>query len=197
MEKDTHTDYPVLDVIRRRWSPFAFDPDRDVPPDVLHSLLEAARWAPSARNAQPWRFLVLDRSVPEARAKADSCLSEGNAWAKRAPLLLLAVARTSFEGSTEVNQWARYDTGAAILSVILQATSLGLCARQIGAYDQEKAADLLGIPEGFKPATMTAIGYYGATEHLTETQRDTETRPRQRLPVKLLTFAGTWGTPFA
>src|SRR3990170_3182754 len=101
----THIDYQVIDVIARRWSPFAFDPERDVPESSVRSMLEAARWAPSARNEQPWRFLVIDRSSADARAKIESCLSEGNAWAKRAPLFLMAVAKTDYSANPEPNPW--------------------------------------------------------------------------------------------
>ena len=193
----TRVDYQVIDVIARRWSPFAFDPERDVPESSVRSMLEAARWAPSARNEQPWRFLVIDRSAADARAKIESCLSEGNAWAKRAPLFLMAVAKTDYSANPEPNPWHRYDVGAAVLSAILQATAMGLSARQIGAYDKPKAAGLLGIPAGFEPATLVAIGYFGGVENVTEAQREHDvSAPRLRRPQSEFAFKGVWGNTF-
>jgi|TARA_B100000315_G_scaffold230609_1_gene241198 nitroreductase len=197
MKKPAPSDYDVLDVIRDRWSPHAFDPDREVPEKVVRSLLEAIRWSPSARNEQPWRILVLDSSVPEAKAHMESCLNEGNVWAKRAPLFLLAIAKTLYTETREPNLWCRYDVGAAVLSAVLQATSMGLVARQIGGFDRVEAQRLLEIPEGFEPATLLPVGYFGGLENLTDEQvAHDKVEPRMRRTQDEFVFCGKWGSPY-
>ncbi|MBM4435928.1 MAG: nitroreductase family protein [Actinobacteria bacterium] len=196
MENLARPDHPIHDVLCRRWSPLAFDPGRPIEPATVHALLEAARWAPSARNEQPWRYLVLDSRTPEARAKVEACLSSSNSWAKRAPLLLLSVAQTRFSAGQEPNRWALYDVGAANACLVLQATSLGLLARQIGAYDRDLARQALGIPAEFEMAAILALGYHGDPTHLTPEQQARESRPRTRRPIGASAFLGRWSAPY-
>src|SRR6476661_8803882 len=119
-------DHPVMDVIRNRWSPAIYSP-QSLEPDKLLSILEAARWAPSSFNAQPWSFLVARKEDAEEFAKMLSCLVPGNvAWAQFAPVLMISVARLEFEHNGKPNRHAWHDTGIATGFLMLQATSLGI-----------------------------------------------------------------------
>ncbi len=135
MEKPAATEFPVHDLIRNRWSPRAFS-DKPVPLDVLRSLFEAARWAASSSNEQPWAFLVATKDDPENSAKMLSVLVEFNAgWAKHAPVLALAVAELAFHHNGNPNRNAFYDVGAASAQLTLEANSRGLFVHQMAGYD--------------------------------------------------------------
>ncbi|MBI3872024.1 MAG: nitroreductase family protein [candidate division Zixibacteria bacterium] len=193
MEKIAATDRPIESLLARRWSPRVFDPDRTVSTEELLTCLEAARWSPSCFNEQPWRFLIFDAMVPETLDKARDCLTEGNAWAKQAPVLILPVARKTFTRNNNPNRFAEYDVGAAILSFVLQATALGLFAHQMAGYNTAKARAYFGIPDGFEPQAMVALGYFGSLDALPEAQRSREIAPRTRIPVSEFAFRGGWG----
>jgi nitroreductase len=126
MHKPAPTDFPVHDLIRHRWSPRAFS-DKPVEPAVLASLFEAARWAPSSSNEQPWAYLVATKDNPEDFAKTLSVLVEFNAaWAKNAPVLALAVSHLKFQSNGNPNRNAFYDTGAATVLFSIEALARGL-----------------------------------------------------------------------
>lgn len=192
MEKPATTDFPLEPVIARRWSPRAYEPDRPVADTDLRTCLEAARWAPSCFNEQPWRFLVFDHRDPEAQAKAHDCLSEGNAWAKRAPVLILSVAKLTFTHNGKPNRHAAYDVGAATVSLALQATALGMFAHQMAGFDSAKARAAFAIPDDYEPMAMMALGYSGKVEALPERQRASELAPRSRRPMAEIAFHGRW-----
>jgi len=192
MEKIATTDHPVADIIARRWSPRGYDPSRPVSRDNLMSLLEAARWAPSSANGQPWRYLVFDQSDPEALAKAQDCLSPGNAWAKAAPMLMLSVAKLTSARNGQPNRFGAHDVGAASVSMALQATALGLWVHQMGGYDSAKARGYFGIPDDYEPMAMIAVGYMLPEKDLPPEvlQRDLVGRTRQ--PISDMAFRGHW-----
>jgi nitroreductase len=195
MEKLAPTDLPVHDLIRRRWSPYAFS-ERPVEPAVLQTILEAARWTPSCFNEQPWRFVVATRDDEEGYERLLGCLMEGNkGWARRAPVLILAVAKEQFTHNGKENRFALYDTGAAVMSLCLQATALGLFCHQMGGFDGEKARAELGVPEGFTPAAMLALGYPGDPEELPEPLRERQDAPRRRKALSEIVFRGRWEEP--
>ncbi|MEM7517161.1 MAG: nitroreductase family protein, partial [Planctomycetota bacterium] len=123
--KSVQATYPVHDLIAERWSPRAFA-EQSVTDHEIGSLLEAARWAPSCYNEQPWRFLVAKASDPDLFERFADCLLDGNSWAKRAPVLMIAVARTTFEQSEKENRHAWHDVGLAVENLVLQAEALGL-----------------------------------------------------------------------
>ena len=131
---------------RRRWSPRAFEEDRAVEREKLLTLLEAARWAPSCFNDQPRHFLVFDGSDPEALEKARACLASGNAWALKAPVLLLSVARESFEQNGKPNRWGQHDTGLATENLLLEAVEMGLAAHAMGGYDEVRIFGNASLP---------------------------------------------------
>jgi nitroreductase len=181
------TDHDVLDVIRSRWSPRAFDAARFVTLDEQLRLFEAARWAPSSGNEQPWRFLVGDRfRQPSAFDRMLESLNETNrGWAHHAPLLVLAIAATSLTRTGAANRHAWYDTGQAVALLTMQATSMGLSMRQMEGFDRERAREACGVESGFEPVTMLAIGYPGDPAGLAnEKHRELETKPRARKAVE-------------
>jgi glutaminyl-peptide cyclotransferase len=180
------TDHDVLDVIRRRWSPRAFDASRPVTRDEQHQLFEAARWAPSSGNEQPWQFLVADRfEQPEAFAKLLSTLSETNqTWAKSAPLLILVSAHPEEAATQRPNPYAWYDTGQAVSMLTVQATSMGIGLRQMAGFNRNLARSVCGIKAPFQPVVLMAIGHVGAADTLPlERHRQHETQPRARRKI--------------
>ncbi len=198
-EKPAPASRPINDVIKRRWSPRAFEESRAVERDNILTMLEAAHWAPSCFNDQPRFFLVFDGSDAEALERARGCLAEGNAWALKAPMLMLSVARDTFERNGKPNRWAQHDTGLATENLLLEAVELGLAAHSMAGYDADRARSEFGIPEGFTPIAMIAIGYpyRGSLDALDEKARTKELAPRDRKPVGKMAFAGNWGAPYA
>jgi nitroreductase len=164
----------------------------------LLALLEAARWAPSCFNDQPRRFLVFDGTDPDALAKARGCLMEGNAWARKAPVLLLSVSRETFEQNGKPNRWAQHDTGLATENLLLEAVELGLAAHPMAGYDAERARSEFGIPEGFTPIAMIAVGYpYQASlDDLDDKLRAKELAPRERKSIGEISFSRMWNAPY-
>ena len=195
MEKPATPQTPIHSLLARRWSPRALDPGRPVEREKIRAILEAARWAPSSSNEQPWRFLVFDGGDPRGLEAARSCLVEGNAWARRAPVLLLSVASESFTRHGKPNAHARHDVGLATENLLLQATDLGLAVHPMAGFDAAKSAQLFGIPEGNTPLAMIAVGYPGRIEDLSEELAKRETAPRTRKPVEEWAFSGTWNIP--
>ena len=195
--KPAPTAVPIHPLIRERWSPRAFS-DQAVPPAEVRMLLEAARWAPSSSNEQPWTFLVADHATdPEGHARLLTCLVPGNAaWAFRAPLLMLAVARLTAERSGRENRHALYDTGQAVALLTVQATALGLAVHQMAGFYVEKAREEFAIPAGYEPLTAIAIGYPGDPQILSEQLRTRETAPRERRPLAAWAFGSHWQQPW-
>lgn len=194
MDQQGHTQFPIHELLARRWSPRAFD-ERLVEADTLRTLFEAARWAPSSNNEQPWRFIVATKDHETEWNRLVACLVEGNrTWAARAPVLVLSVASMSFEMTGKPNRHAFHDTGLATENLILQAAVHGLMARQMAGFDIEKARAGLGIPSGYEPVAMIAIGYPGNPDSLPERLRERELQPRSRRPIGEWTFWGQWGT---
>jgi nitroreductase len=196
-EKVAQTEYPIHELLARRWSPRLFE-DRAVERHKILALLEAARWAPSCFNEQPWRYLVFDGSDPEAIERARQLLVEGNAWARKAPVLMLSVARDSFEPDGAPNRHAQHDVGLASENLVLQAVALGLVAHQMAGFDMERARREFHIPDGFTPMAMIAIGYpyRGSFDDIAEKLRTKELAPRQRKPIEEIAFFGKWNMPY-
>lgn len=190
-----HTSFPIEPLLARRWSPRAFAPT-PVPGDVLGSLFEAARWAPSCFNEQPWRFVFAHRAEHEAFERLASCLVESNArWAAAAPVLMLSVARTTFTRNDKPNRHALHDVGLAAENLVLQAEALGLGVHQMAGFDVARARDVLAVPPDHEPVAMFALGYRGTPESLPDDLRQRELAPRQRRPLAEFVFTGRFGTP--
>lgn len=193
MHKPAPSDFPVHELIRERWSPRAFA-DKPVPKDVLRSIFEAARWAPSSNNEQPWAYVVATREEKENFEKALSVLVEFNInWAKSAAALAIAVARLTFAKNNAPNRNAQYDTGAASALLSVEATARGLAVHQMAGFDPEKARQVFGIPAGWEPIAALAIGYPGDPASLPQPLMDRELAPRTRKPITEFVMAGHWG----
>lgn len=194
-QKSATTRVKIHDIIQARWSPRAFDPDRQVSRDDLLALLEAARWAPSCFNDQPWRFIVCDKVADETSWQhAFTMLAEKNRlWAKNAPVLMLAVAMESFNHNGQPNRWSMYDTGAASASMCLQAVALGMCIHQMGGFDAEKAREVFNLPGDCRPMAMMAVGYQAEADVLDDDFKETELAARSRAALDERFYAGQWG----
>ncbi|MFB3921163.1 MAG: nitroreductase family protein [Terriglobia bacterium] len=176
--------YPLLDIIARRWSPRQFS-SRPVEPEKLLTLFQAARWAPSSFNQQPWSFILARREDAANYARLLSVLAEKNAeWARTAPVLALSVAQRDFDRTGRPNRHAWHDVGQAVAYLTLQATALGLSVHQMAGFDAARAREVLAIPEGYEPVAAIALGYV-----------DDPTRPpeRTRRPTSEFVFEGEWG----
>src|SRR6185295_8436340 len=197
-ERPAPIDHSINELMRRRWSTRAFEARRSVEREKLLTLLEAARWAPSCFNDQPRYFLVFDGADEDALAKARTCLTPGNAWAVEAPVLVLSVARETFEKNGKPNRWAQHDVGLATENLLLQAIELGLAAHPMAGYDAELSRSEFKIPESYTPIAMIAIGYpyRGKLEDLDEKLRGKELAPRERKQIGEIAFNGTWGRSF-
>ncbi|MBA2484658.1 MAG: nitroreductase family protein [Nitrospira sp.] len=192
MDKPADAAHPMHDLLRQRWSPRAYS-EQAVKPEILQSLFEAARWAPSSSNEQPWHFIVGTKDDPAAHDRLFHCLKEGNKkWAFRAPVLMLSVARLNFEDDGTPNRHAWHDTGMAVFSLVVQATALGLIVHQMAGFDVETARQDLNIPAGSDPVAMIAVGYPGDPAVLDDTLRQREFAPRDRKPVSEIVSSGTW-----
>lgn len=193
MDQPAHTQFPIHDLLARRWSPRAFD-ERLVAVETLRTLFEAARWAPSSNNEQPWRFIVATKEHEAGWNRLFECLVEGNRkWAVHAPVLALSIASMHFAGNGKPNRHAFHDTGLATENLVLQAAAYGLMVRQMAGFDVEKARADLRIPSGYEPVAMIAIGYPGDPDVLPELLRERELQPRSRRPIGEWTFVGEWG----
>ena len=199
MKKPAPSDFPVHELIRERWSPRAFA-DKSVPQDVLRSIFEAARWAPSSFNEQPWAYIVATKDDKENFEKLLSVLVDFNVqWAKSAPVLALAVAKLTFANNNALNRNAQYDTGAATALLSVEATARGLAVHQMAGFDAEKARQAFGVPKGWELLAAIAIGYPGDPASLPAPLKDREMAPRTRKPIAEFVMAGQWGhtAPFA
>lgn len=197
MNRDAETQYPIHELLRTRWSPVAFA-DTPVDGDTIGSLLEAARWAPSSYNEQPWTLILARRDDREAFDRLAGCLVEFNQqWASRAPLLLLAVARREFTKNGKPNRHARYDVGQAIAHLTVQATASGLYVHQMAGFDPDQAREVCGIPETHDAITMMAIGYIGDPSELPPQQSERDRSPRERKPLAEVAQVGRWGDPWS
>ncbi len=174
-----------------RWSPRAFI-EEPLPPRQVHSLFEAARWAPSCFNDQPWLFVYAVSPGDRARF-ADALLPKNRSWAARAPLLCFVFARREFEGSGKENRHAAYDTGAAWMSLALQARRLGLYAHAMAGFDQQKAYAAAGVPaETFHVMAAVAVGRLGDPAVLPDDLRAMEA-PNPRKPLAEVAVEGRYG----
>jgi nitroreductase len=193
MEKPAPVDAPLLDHLRNRWSPRAFDP-APIPRETLRSLFEAARWAPSSNNAQPWRYILSE--TEDARARASTVLTGRNTlWAPKAPVLVCVAAHTLFEDG-KPNRHAWYDTGQATSLLIVQATSMGLFVHQMAGFDAVKARAVFALPENVEPIAMMALGRPGDAGSLPDPLRERESAPRSRRAQDQFVFSGAWGAPW-
>lgn len=197
MSKHASPDHPIHELLAKRWSPYGYS-DRMVSKEDLLSLFEAARWAPSSYNEQPWRYIVATRDHADEFAKLLSCLLEANqAWARRASALVLCVASTKFTRNGNPNRAAEHDIGLASASLSLEATAHGISVHQMIGIYPDKARAAYSIPEDYTPLTAIAIGYAAPPETLDDALKQRDTTPRQRKPLSEFVFGPKWGEPNA
>ena len=191
-DKRAATDYPIHDLLARRWSPYAFD-ERPVSDADLRSLFEAVRWAPSSYNEQPWRYIIATRNEPGQYQKLLSCLVDANqAWAKAAPVLALGVVSLKFAYNGEDNRAAVHDLGLAAGNLLVEATVRDLYVHQMIGIDPDRARELYQIPEGFEAWTGLAIGYMGDSSTLPEVLRGRDLAQRERMKLPDFVFSEKW-----
>lgn len=190
----TAIDNPIHELITNRWSPYSFD-RRAVTDEHPRSFFEAARWAPSSYNEQPWTYIVAKKENAKEFDRLLSCLVDANqVWAKAAPVLALGITRLNFARNGKPNRAAIHDLGLASGNLVLEATVRGLWVHQMIGILPDKVRETYGVPEGYEPLTGIAIGYLGDPKALPEEigKRDLERRPRK--PLKEFVFSGRWGT---
>lgn len=193
MSKTAPTDHPVHELIAKRWSPCGFS-DQLIDRSELASLLEAARWAASSYNEQPWSFLVATRDQKAEFDKVLACLVEANQqWAKNAAALIITVASLQFARNGKPNHHALHDVGLAVGNLSLEATARGMVLHQMAGILPEKAREVFNIPEQYQPVTGVAVGYLAAADTLPDNLRERDQSPRSRKPISEFTFTGTWG----
>ncbi len=195
VQKEATPDHPVHELIAKRWSPYAFA-DRAVSPADLRSLFEAARWAASSYNEQPWRYIVATKAEPAEFGRLVSCLVEGNQpWAQAAPVLAIGCTSLNFAMTGKPNSAAHHDLGLASATLTLEATARGLSVHQMIGILPDRARELYGIPDDIQPLTGLAIGYLGDPSALPENYRPRDLSPRPRKPLPEFVFGSRWGTP--
>ena len=194
-DRIAQTSRPIHDLLARRWSARAFDAAKPVSREQLIALLEAGRWAPSCNGDEPWRYLIWDKSRdPAGWQKAFDVLSENNRkWVKNVPLLMLSCSGSIFGATGKPNRWGQHDTGAASVSMALQATAMGLMVHQMGGFDADKARAAFDIPAEYTPMAMIAVGYQASADVLDEETKAKELRPRGRKSLGEKFFEGGWG----
>ncbi|GAB4534243.1 MAG: nitroreductase family protein [Anaerolineales bacterium] len=180
-------------LIAERRSPRAFDPSRPVDDAAVFALLEAARWAPSAFNAQPWRFIVGRKGDETYGRILDTLMDSNRIWAQNAPLLILAVAQE--RGEHGEMRYAWHDMGLATAQLMLQAVALGLFTHVMAGFSKDAARAAFAIPDDFSPVTVIAAGYLGDAADLPEALREREDAPRSRRPLSETAFREVWGRP--
>ena len=174
-------EYPIAEVIKQRRSGRAYA-NKVVAQNVINALFEAARWAPSSMNEQPWRYIYTTKENNLLWQKIFDALNEGNkVWARHAPLLVLSLTKKNFDRNGQPNHAARYDLGAANALLSIQATELGLNVHQMGGFDGNQVRENLNIGDDFELGVIMAIGYPGDPQRLPEALKQREMAPRFRL----------------
>ncbi|GAA4459543.1 hypothetical protein GCM10023189_33400 [Nibrella saemangeumensis] len=185
--KEAKTQYPVADFIRNRWSPRAFSSEA-IPQDALNTLFEAASWASSAMNEQPWLFVYAHRGDEAFQKFADALLPGNQVWAKHAAVLVLTLAHKNYTANGNPNKYYLHDTGAATANLMLQAANLDIYGHIMGGFDRQKTIESFNLPEHIEPVTFIALGYLGDPDELTEPFKSREHTPRHRKDLSEFVF---------
>jgi nitroreductase len=192
--KEATPEHPILELLAKRWSPYGFA-DRPVSRTDLQSLFEAARWAPSSYNEQPWSYIVATRDNPTEFARVLSCLVEGNqGWAKSVPVLALGCTSLNFSKNGKPNAAAIHDLGLASANLYVEAAARGLYVHQMIGILPDKAREVFNIPAGVQAVTALAIGYAADPKTLPEPIKQRDTTPRSRKRLAEFVFSGEWGS---
>lgn len=195
MNKTAKIVHGVMPAIEKRWSPLAFS-DRPIEREKLLRIFEAGQWAPSSYNEQPWRFILGQKGKGTTWNKLlDTCSGWNQKWAREAPVLVLLSGKKRFTMKDMDNVAYAYDVGAVSAYMTMQLTEEGLFSHQMVGFSPEKAREIFGIPEGFDPLVVIAIGYLGDHDTLPEDMAARETQERTRKPLSTLIFDEAWGNP--
>jgi len=196
MIKKANTDHPIHELIKNRWSPYKFS-DRSVTREELLSLLEAARWAPSSYNEQPWRFIIASREQTQEFKKLLSCLVQANQeWAKNASVLVLGITHLTFDRTGKENKAAIHDLGAAVSHLSFEATTRGISVHQMIGIEPQKARQVYTIPEDYEVLIAFAIGYPDLSKTATDDLAIRDRTPRVRKTISEFVFYKEWGSAF-
>lgn len=196
--KHAETKYPIDNLLAKRWSPRAFDEQKAVTYQQIIQLCEAARWSPSSGGDEPWRFIIWDKNEDlNSWELAIDTLDEFNRiWVINAPILIGVCSYNNWRKNKEtLNKWSQFDTGAACMSIYLQAVSMGLVAHPMGGFIQEKFKETFSIPDDITIMAMIAVGYQGESEILDEYNMKRESLPRKRQPLGNNFYLNVWGNP--
>lgn len=192
MNKPVNPEFPILDILQKRWSPRAFA-TKPVEQNTLNSLFEAARWSASCFNEQPWGYVYAHRAQTEWFAQLLSCLVEFNqSWAKEAAVLIAVVARQNFKLNDKENAHAIYDTGQATAQLVTQAVHESIFVHQMAGFSIENANQVLGLANTHQPICFMALGYLGEVKTLPEDLQKTEVEPRTRNQIDQFVFNQSW-----
>jgi len=185
MVKIANTQFPVIDLIKNRWSARSFS-SKEISNETLHTIIEAAAWAPSANNEQPWKFLIA-KNGEEKFAKVWGSLMSGNQpWCKNAAAFICVYASNTFQASGKPNAWASHDVGIATGYLLLQATSMDVYCHPMAGYDKQKLSEAFDLSEDLVPQCIIALGYLDEAEKLEEPFKTREVTPRSRKSVESL-----------
>ncbi len=194
MIKKANIDHPIHELITNRWSPYKFA-DRLVSKEDLLSLFEAARWAPSSYNEQPWRFIMATKSQPQEFEKLLSCLVPANQeWAKNASALALGITHLTFDRNGKENKAAIHDLGAAVSHLSFEATARGISVHQMIGIEPENARTAYAIPNEYEVLTAFAIGYSDLSEKIMDTLVERDQTPRTRKAISEFVFSEKWAS---
>lgn len=190
MIKKAQTNFDINDLIANRWSPRSFDSSKHLTKEQIHQLIEAARWAASSMNEQPWRFKIFNRNEnSDEFQKVFDCLSEGNQiWCKNVNTFILAAAYKKFSNG-DINASAQFDTGLAVGNMLIQAVSMGLATHPMGGYDKQKVQEIFGLSDDLIQYAIIAVGYQDQADKLEDpVLLRREKAPRQRKELKDILF---------
>ncbi|MFH0893207.1 MAG: nitroreductase family protein [Bacteroidota bacterium] len=193
MGKPRKTDSTLLPAIRERWSTRAFS-SKPIPEESVRRIFEAARWAPSAFNLQPWRFIIGFQGDDTYNNILSVLVDANRVWASRAPLLVICISNTINETNMKPNPWHAYDCGQALAQFTIQAINEGLLVHQMAGFDQKKTIELFSVPDSFIPLTAAAIGFWGDEAELPEQVLEGEKTECIRFGLQKIVFKERFGT---
>jgi len=191
MKSNGRSELRIHQMLNDRYSPRAFS-DRDVTDVELELVLEAARWASSSHNEQPWRFLVTRKDQDGHAALLDSLWSMNRSWADKAPILILNMVQRNLAYNDEENYFARHDLGGALAQLTAQATSMGMGLHQLAGFHSDQARQAFQIPEALDVVSVLALGFPGNADMLGEPYRGRELKRTHRRPLKDLVYLGRY-----
>ncbi len=192
MEKPANTNHPLHPYLEKRWSPRAFS-DKRVEKEKLQRIFEAARWAPSARNEQPWYFMVGEAGDETFNNIFETLVEFNQLWVKTAPMVMLAIGKVDSSKSGKENAWIKYDVGQSVAHLTFQATHESLWVHQMGGFDADKARELFDIPGDFEAISAIAIGYAGDYRVLHPNLQKPEVAGRERKNMDSFVFSYKFG----